>query len=85
MDRKHCKGPNCRRPIVWVWSEKGKRLCLDADPIPLEAAHAEPRGVFWLDDQSRAIAWSPALLAEVGDLYRTHWGTCPDRDTFRRR
>lgn len=80
-----CKGPSCRRPIKWVLSEKGKRLCLDDAPITRQEAFDEPRGVFFLDEDSgRYLAWAPTIILEVGDLYRTHWGTCPDRDQFRR-
>lgn len=83
-DRSYCRGPNCRRPIIWTRTEAGRKLCLDAEPLP-EPGPEDPRGVFFLDERDLAVAWpGRALMVDVGDLFRTHWATCPDREMFRR-
>lgn len=78
-----CRGPRCRAEVLWTRTPEGRKVLLTRASISHAEACAEPRGVFFLDDRERAIAWYPVTVAEVGELYRAHWGTCPDRDTFR--
>lgn len=80
-----CKGPRCRAEVRWKRTEEGRAMLVQADPVPLDQAAIDPRGVFFEDDRGRLVAWSRALRdVDVGDLWRTHWGSCPDQDMFRR-
>jgi hypothetical protein len=80
-----CKGPHCRARIIWLRSLSNKRMCFEADPISEESATADARGVFFRDDAGRAVSWSTELVGwDLGPLYRSHWGDCPDKDMFRK-
>lgn len=84
MDLGNCRSNECRAPLRWTITEKGKRIPLDRDPIPREEARANPRGVFYLDDRGRAVAWNPAMLIDIDeDLFRSHWATCKHPEEFR--
>lgn len=74
---------SCGARIVWVRTERGKRMPMDPEPYHgLESA-----GVFVLRDRYAAegplaIAVAPAAFDEP--LYRSHFATCPNADTHRR-
>lgn len=81
----NCKGPNCRARIVWMLHAGSKRrMCFDAEPISEADALRDPRGVFFQDEDGHAVGWAPMSLLETGPLFRSHWGVCPDRDSFRK-
>lgn len=82
-----CKSQKCRARIRWVRTLQGKPMPLDEEPISHEDAALEPRGVFFLDELARAVSWSPSMTlagVDVGELYRTHWGTCTDQAAFKK-
>lgn len=79
-----CRGARCRAPIRWHETEAGKKMCLDAAPVDRSEAARDDRAIYFLDDEDRAVKWTSALAAvDVGELYRSHWATCPDREDFR--
>lgn len=82
---KHCRSAKCRARIIWLPSAKsGKPMPFDAEPISDQDALAEPRGVYFRGEDGCAVAWTPTL-SDSGPLYRSHWGTCADQASFRRK
>lgn len=97
-ERKACTG--CGAPMLWIRTVDGKRVPLDPEPHhgPLYATgEPVPEGFhvvrgYGLDGAVRAILEGNAagLFGELpkGDratLYVTHFATCPERDSFKRR
>jgi len=63
-----------------VLTEHDRRMPLDADPY---IGH-DPRGLFVLRERgTRALATTPDAFTDE-PLYRSHFVTCPQRDTWRR-
>lgn len=81
----YCRSAKCRARIRWIRSTKGnhKPMCFDAEPITIQEAAAEPRGVYYRDDSGFAVAWTPTV-SDNGPLYRSHWGSCADTASFRK-
>jgi len=77
-----CNGPNCGAELVWCSTSTGKKMCLDAEPT---------RDGDWTiegedEPTPRAVRLSnDAAATYTGDKYTSHWGTCPDRDSFRKK
>jgi hypothetical protein len=69
MTTSTCTG--CGAAIVWVVTEAGKRMPVDAKP--------EKRVVL---DDVHPVGEGPR--ARVVDTYVSHFVTCPERDRFRR-
>ena len=75
---------SCGAPILWVRTERDKRMPLDAAPVPATAQ----RGTFVLRDKGSAegplaIAATPAQLP--GEVYYvSHFSTCPQAAEHRR-
>lgn len=75
---------SCKRPIRWSYTDKGRRL-------PLDAAEAQPGtpGVWELavepDGTPRSRPFSPLLPTAGCTLHVPHWSSCPDADTWRTR
>jgi len=76
-----CK--TCGAEIVWVVTEKGKRMPLDADP------HADGRFIkLRLDpDGSKVVHFLSVgeQVANTKPTYESHFSTCPEADLHRRR
>lgn len=75
-----CNGPNCHAEIRWCRTQKGKKVPLDAEPTPdgdwmIEGDPDAPNPL--------ALKLTAHTIYE-GPRYEAHWGTCPDRDSFRR-
>jgi hypothetical protein len=74
---------SCSAPIVWVGTERGKAMPLDAQPYDGD----DPSGLFVIrvvDGKALAIAVPPEAFAGE-PLYRSHFATCPQADQWRRR
>jgi len=64
----------CKAPIVWARSPKGAAM-------PFDAAPSDEHGQ-WLLREGRALYVAPPKRAEhAGELFATHFVTCPDADT----
>lgn len=76
----HCA--SCDREIRWVVTERGKRMPLDAEPVP--DGNVELRV---LDGQETAIVHAAGQrpLTAVGPFYVSHFSTCPDAGSWRKR
>lgn len=72
---------SCSAPILWVETEHGRRMPIDAEPYTGPA----PGGLFVLrtGDPPRAIATTPEAFPGE-PVYRSHFETCPDSDDWRR-
>lgn len=58
---------------------------LDAQEVPPDEAFDDDRGLYWIDDDGTAYPWKAVMRAQdLGPIYRAHWGTCRDRETFAR-
>lgn len=77
---------SCGAPVLWVETEKGKRMPLDQQPV----LFPEPPGMFVLragrdGDSPRVVAVAvPAGAFEDEPNYRSHFATCPDAKGWRR-
>ena len=77
-----CNGPNCGAEILWCKGSKGGNVPLDAEPTPdgdwvIEGEdEPQPRAVHLAGDNAATY---------TGPKYTVHWGTCPDRERFRRK
>ena len=76
---------SCKAPILWVRTEKQKRMPLDATPVD---ASTHQRNTFVLRDTASpagplAIAATPQQLP--GEVYYvSHFATCPHAQEHRR-
>lgn len=78
MKLAYCR--SCDWPIVWVITEKGKNMPVDADPV------SAPRG-FRLDDQGDETAPRAQFIARPDPnerLYVSHFSTCPNAAQHRK-
>lgn len=79
---------SCGAPIRWAHTEAGKVIPLDADPVPdgnvtfTGASSTNDRGV---TRPVVRVEAQPSLLPPDGDTYVSHFVTCPDGDTWRRK
>jgi len=85
-------GPNgkttcrsCGAEILWVHTERGKKMPLDAEPYTGD----KPSGLFvrrWDHALDVAVAIATTPDAFPGEpLYTSHFATCPDADRWRNR
>lgn len=84
LTRAKCR--SCEAPIFWVFTENGRRMPIDADPV------AEGNVVLVQEGSGRrAIVLGPPELFESDDLrelrqrtkYMPHHATCPHADEWR--
>lgn len=73
---------SCRAPILWVGTERGKAMPLDAEPYQGD----DPRGLFVIRTAGgKVIGVAVPPDAFPGEpLYRSHFATCPDAAEHRR-
>lgn len=62
--------------MIWVETEKGKRMPIDAEP--------SATGRFALSEDGRTVSFRRANPSGRVDLYCSHFETCPDSDDWRR-
>ncbi len=89
-DTSSCGGPNCGRTIVWAITDKIAPMPLD--PLPVENGNVEIVGRASLAPhiarpsvRVRKKADAASLLDEPVLLYVSHFVTCPDAESFRRK
>ena len=77
----HCAAHDCQAEIVWALTEKAKRMPVDAKP--------SPRGNIALRDTGGSVPIAAVLSADKAfgrtDLRTSHFATCCDAPSFRRR
>lgn len=73
-----CAG--CAAPIRWAYTENGKRMPFDADP--LDPAGVGP-GAYRIEGH-RCHAAEPMFDPPGTQYFMSHFATCPDADQFRR-
>jgi hypothetical protein len=74
--REDGKCRSCGAPIKWVKTQRGKKMPVDTRPAPAGVDAFELMGAvetlaFYVSEKKRAL--------HVGDVYRSHFQTCPDR------
>lgn len=81
MQTTSCDG--CGAPILWALSSNGKRMPIDPDPHPDGNVEVEFLGA----EGPVARVLKRGQLPWPGDkpLYRTHFASCPDAMSFRRK
>ncbi len=89
-DSTTCDGPRCGATFVWAITEQVRPMPLD--PLPVAEGNVEVLGRARLVDhirrplvRVRKKSDAPSLLDEPVLLYVSHFVTCPDADSFRRR
>ncbi len=71
----------CQADVVWAVTAAGKRMPVDAEPVPEgNVALVELDGG---QVHATVLAEGEALLTDE-PLYLSHFVTCPDADTHRR-
>lgn len=76
-DRGRCSG--CNAEILWAYTEAGKRMPLDAAPLPWDKVTP---GAYWLDGH-RCHAAAPMFDPPGLTYHMNHWATCPQAEHFR--
>ena len=64
---------SCGRPILWRYTAEERRMPVDP----------EPDGTLVLEGAWRVRAAEP--LFDTGPFYRSHFATCPDAVTWRKK
>jgi hypothetical protein len=76
-----CKSDRCAASIVWCETVNGKRMPLD------EAS--SPEGKWRMEDEGCKVPTALYVPADErknrDDLHESHWGSCVDADTFRKK
>ena len=75
----HCR--SCHAPVYWVTTEKGKDMPLDRDPVPDGNIVISPKGLAVYRKKSD-VPQLPGI--EEPPRYKSHFATCPDRDSWRK-
>ncbi|MCI4360649.1 MAG: hypothetical protein L3J91_03015, partial [Thermoplasmata archaeon] len=78
---------SCKAAIRWAVSVKGKRIPLDADPLPdgnLRLYRPDPMGHVLRLPPSRAIFVPRPERVEGELLFVTHFATCPYAEEHRK-
>jgi len=70
-----CRG--CGAPVIWKYTESGKRMPLDAEPIPEPAAGA------YRIEGGLCLAASPMFDPPGTTYFMNHWATCKTPEAFR--
>lgn len=74
-----CK--RCGADMIWTVTKKGKKLCLDAEPVSRASV---PDGALLFEIQPGDSGGSPrSVLTHADDGHVSHWGTCPEREQFK--
>jgi hypothetical protein len=81
-----CTGPTCDASVIWAKTVNDRKMVLDARPVD---PHHYKRGLFRVEDHTDGprcfyVSQQDAILYNT-TVYVAHWGSCPDRDHFRRR
>jgi len=71
-----CSG--CGEPITWKYTESGKRMPLNPDPIAAPVA-----GSFRIEGE-RCLVAQPMFDPPGAQYFLSHWATCPNSELFRR-
>lgn len=75
---KTCDSSTCRAPIIWCYTENGKRIPLDAEPTQRTGV-----GVYVIEDDGvHCRPFSPMWDGYTHERHINHFATCPDRDAF---
>jgi hypothetical protein len=75
MKTTRCDG--CGKPIFWAYTERGKPMPLDPDPV-------EPATGTYVVSGKHCRASQPMFDPPQTVHYMNHWTTCTHRDEFRR-
>ena len=75
VDRQISECRSCSAAIIWVETEKGKKMPIDAEP--------GTGGRFALSADGRTVSFVHTHLAR-DDLYASHFETCPDAVGWKR-
>lgn len=79
-----CRGPHCKTSVLWVAMPSTKRMLIDAAPradgniklIGTKLEDGTPLAVFITKHEQET--WD-------GPRYVSHFATCPDRQSFRKK
>lgn len=78
VDFSRCRTPSCDALIIWVLSEKGKRMPLDAEPVDPSTPN---KGTFvksYVDDKGNGVVHAMHHdETTTKPRYTSHFATCP--------
>jgi hypothetical protein len=77
-DEEVARCASCEAPVIWVVTEKGKRMPIDAKPDPVNGRFRILKG------DSVDFVKDSELEANVKPLFASHFATCPDSASWRR-
>lgn len=75
-----CK--SCGAEIKWILTQSGKKMPVDAKPVPYRA---DPGGSLSLVTMTGRVERGVLDLDSDRQGYVSHFATCPAADSFRRR
>lgn len=81
VDRQRAACRSCGAAIRWVATRKGKRMPLDYRP----SQGPEANVVVCADGVAEVLGPMDARWASAGDRYTSHFQTCKQADSWRRR
>jgi hypothetical protein len=76
---------SCHAEVIWVFTEKGRRMPIDAEPSA-DGRFRKERVDVVDGNQHRIVHFvrDDELEANTAPLYLSHFATCPDADQHRR-
>lgn len=80
--RSECR--SCHASIIWVRTERGKRMPLDAEPVDATRATRSVFVLRELENDGGPLAVAAWGLEGTEPHYISHFSTCPNADTHRR-
>lgn len=84
IERKTCRGPNCKAEVLLVKTKNDRIQILDAEPqkrVVLVPEHADLHIPVSLKD---AESFIEGMRSRVVDTFIDHHATCPDAALFRK-
>lgn len=78
----HCR--TCQAEIIWVVTEKGKKMPIDAEPTSSDDGRFRKERLDPNGDKVVHFVRDDELASNDRPLYASHFQTCPDRDVHRK-
>lgn len=78
-----CKA--CGRPIVWIRTTKGKSMPCDAEPVAYKEVKGGKEKIVTLNGEVISCTFDAEPDDMTGIGYISHWSTCPQANSFKKR
>lgn len=78
-----CSG--CGAQIIWIQTQRGKKMPCDPKPVPYWAKEKAPGKVVTPAGALVSCEFTGDLATATGVGYIPHWATCPKSKAFKKR